>query len=158
MFLFCFLLSDLMVFEKPSFHTPLIYCERSTYACRVTTVSLWKLLMRFPIAGYHIFIKVNCSVTMSLSQLHPSFAIRPDRLLAHVGQPVQCRYALTCKHASHIAAVQDFYYRLSRPLYIVAIGMITAITRVPTMSAIRTMISGSMAARTLWVVISTSSS
>ena len=38
LFLFCFLLSDLMVFEKPSFHTPLIYCERSTYACCVTTM------------------------------------------------------------------------------------------------------------------------
>lgn len=64
-------------------------------------------------------------------------------------------------HASmllRITAVQDFYHRLSSPSYIVPIGMITAITSVPTISAINTMIKGSMAASTLWVVISTSSS
>ena len=49
-------------------------------------------------------------------------------------------------------------YRLSSPSYIDLIGMSTAITSVPTISAINTMISGSIAASTLWVVISTSSS
>lgn len=67
----------------------------------------------------------------------------------------------TFLHASmhlRIAAVRDFYYRLSRPSYMVPIGMITAMTSVPTINAINTMINGSIAARTLCVVISTSSS
>ncbi len=49
-------------------------------------------------------------------------------------------------------------YRLSSPSYIDLIGISTAMTSVPTISAINTMISGSIAASTLWVVISTSSS
>lgn len=65
---------------------------------------------------------------------------------------------LMCKHNSHILAIRDFYYRLSNPLYIDAIGEITAITNVPIINAINKIIIGSIAASTLWVVISTSSS
>ena len=59
---------------------------------------------------------------------------------------------------SHKTCLTLTAYRLSSPSYIDLIGMSTAITSVPTISAINTMISGSIAARTLWVVISTSSS
>ena len=63
-----------------------------------------------------------------------------------------------CKPNSHIPAIQDFDYKLSNPLYIDAIGEITAITNVPIINAINKIIIGSIAASTLWVVISTSSS
>ena len=59
---------------------------------------------------------------------------------------------------SHKTCLTLTAYRLSSPSYIDLIGMSTAITSVPTISAINTMISGSIAASTLWVVISTSSS
>ena len=49
-------------------------------------------------------------------------------------------------------------YRLSSPSYIVPIGMMTAMTSAPIRTAIKMMIMGSMAASTLWVAISTSSS
>lgn len=65
---------------------------------------------------------------------------------------------LMCKPNSHIPAIRDFYYKLSNPLYIDAIGEITAITKVPIINAINKIIIGSIAASTLWVVISTSSS
>ena len=63
-----------------------------------------------------------------------------------------------CKHNNHIAAIRNFYYKLSSPLYIDAIGEITAITNIPIINAINKIIIGSIAASTLWVVISTSSS
>ena len=68
------------------------------------------------------------------------------------------RTAPVCNPNSHIPATRDFYYRLSSPLYIDAIGQITAITNVPIINAINKIIIGSIAASTLWVVISTSSS
>lgn len=49
-------------------------------------------------------------------------------------------------------------YILSKPSYIAAIGRIEAMTNEPTTTAINTMINGSIAARMVWVVISTSSS
>lgn len=91
-------------------------------------------------------------------QSPPTFAIRPVGLLAHERKPVLCQRALMCKHNVHVAAIRDFYYRLSNPLYIAPIGEITAITSVPTTIAINTIINGSIAASTLCVVISTSSS
>ena len=148
-----------MVFEKPPFSFHLIYREHSPYALLCDNhISCRNFLRGSQSHNIVTDITVNCSVTTSLSQLPHAFAIRPVGLLAHVWAPILCKCRSACKHAICISAVWDCYYRLSNPSYMVPIGMITAITSVPTISAMNTMISGSIAASTLWVVISTSSS
>ena len=83
-----FLLPDRMVFEKPPFSLHLIYREHSTYACRVTTVSLWKLLMRFPIAQYIYMHNGQSYVNADLHVNTQSAFLQSGTVIT--GSPIRC--------------------------------------------------------------------
>ena len=126
-----------------------------------------KLLTRFPIASTIASdILVFLIPDARSHQFHASYAsdslvfLIPDARSHqfHASYASEILVFLILDARSHKTCLTLTAYRLSSPSYIDLIGMSTAITSVPTISAINTMISGSIAASTLWVVISTSSS
>lgn len=110
-----------------------------------------------------------------INHLNPVFSMRPlsslqrkpDIYMIYDGHSPYASYEtsillhqklLTRFPIAKYTSIKGEYYKLSNPLYIDAIGEITAITKVPIINAINKIIIGSIAASTLWVVISTSSS